>query len=162
MTTTTCMRRTWIVLAALLAAVMAVGLACRNAASDQEPAPAAGPMSLEAVKAVLGTAGDFASGVVDLTRDGETVVVAYRFFDPDKENYESDFATELAPRIQALFQRFHELDGIRMDVIANDPQDPGLWKPFVRLELDRKTVEELHWTGFLARYLLDRTIAERR
>jgi len=151
----------WVVFAGLAMVLAGGGYACRKASSDPKPA-LAGPLSLESVKTVLGAAGDFASGAVDLTKDGAVVVIAFRFYDPDRENYETDFATELAPRIQALYQRFPEIDQIRLDVIANDPDQEGMWKPFVELVLDRKTITEIRWTGFLARYLLDRTIASRR
>jgi hypothetical protein len=152
----------WIVMAGLVTALAAAAFAGWGDAAPDPQRAQGSVLSLESVKSVLGAAGDFASGAVDMTRDGAAVIVAYRFFDPDRENYETDFATELAPRIQSLYQKFPELNQLRMDVIANDPEQVGVWKPFVRLELDRKTIDEIRWTGFLARYILDKTIAARR
>jgi len=145
----------------LLTAALAGGAAGRetNARGGRS---ADEPVSLESIKSVLGMAGDYASGVVDLTRDESEIVIAYRFYDPDGENYETDFATELAPRIQALYKKFPGLNRIRLQVIANDDHNPGLWKPFVQLSFDRKTIEEIRWTGFLARYLLDETLKSRK
>ncbi len=120
------------------------------------------PVTLDQIKSVLGTAMDDVSGVLDVTQDEGEILVAYRYYDLDQENFETDFAQELAPKIQLLYKRFKTLDRVHLQVTANVPSVPGLWKPFTEFTIDRKTVTEIHWTGFLARYLLDQTIKNRK
>lgn len=125
-------------------------------------APAVEAVTLDEVKSVLGTANDYASGVVDVTSGAGEVIIAYRYYDADLQNYETDFASEMAPRIQALYKKFKTLDRLHLQVTANSDSTPNLWKPFAEFELDRKTVEEIHWTGFLARYLLDQVLQSKK
>jgi hypothetical protein len=145
-------------------AVLAIILAAACRGKKEEPAggAAAGPITLDEVKSVLGTANDFASGVVDVTQGNDELIIAYRYYDADLENYETDFASEMAPRIQALYKRFKTLDRLHLQVTSNTGTTPNLWQPFTEFVLDRKTVEEIHWTGFLARYLLDLVIKNKR
>ncbi len=149
-----------------LAVLAAVGApACRGRKSPAvQGAPLSGEITLDGVKAVLGTANDYASGALDVTQGSgsDQLIVAYRYYDVDLQNYESDFASELAPRVQALFKRFPTIERVRFQVTANNPVTAGLWEPFTEFELDRKTVEEIHWTGFLARDILDLVIKNRR
>ena len=147
-----------------LAVLAAVGApACRGRKSPAVPGgPLSGEITLDGVKAVLGTANDYASGVLDVSRGSDELIIAYRYYDVDQQNYETDFASELAPRVQALFKRFPTLERVRFQVTANNPVTAGLWESFAEFELDRKTVEEIHWTGFLARYILDLVIKNKR
>ncbi|MEN6311488.1 MAG: hypothetical protein ABFD80_08125 [Acidobacteriota bacterium] len=155
-------------LAVLTAALLALLIFSFPAAAQgrQTPppknVPSVEPVTLDQVRTVLGTAKDDISGALDVTTgDGETII-AYRYYDVDQENYETDFASELAPKIQLLYKRFKTLDRIRLQVTANVPSEPGLWKPFTEFTIDRKTVTEIHWTGFMARYLLDLVIKNRQ
>ncbi len=155
-------------LAILSAALLALLIFSFPAAAQgrQTPPPknvhAVEPVTLDQMRTVLGTAMDDVSGVLDVTRgDGETLV-AYRYYDVDQENFETDFAQELAPKIQILFKKFKTLDRVHLQVTANVPSEPGLWKPFTEFTIDRKTVTEIHWTGFMARYLLDLVIKNRQ
>lgn len=153
--------RALLVVIGLLSAALAVPAGAQSTKAG-EARPPAGMIDLEGAKSVLGTANDLASGVVDLTRGDNEVIVAYRFYDADAENYETDFANELAPRIQSLYKKFPGLNGVRFQVTANDPLNEGVWKPFAEFVLDRKTVQEIHWTGFLARYLLDLVLRSKK
>lgn len=71
-------------------------------------------------------------------------------------------AAGLAPRVRSLFKRFPTLDRVHFQVTSNNPVTAGLWEPFTEFALDRKTVEEIHWTGFLARYILDLVIENKK
>jgi len=161
MRTNVLMRTAGIVFLAFLAAGLFV--ACQgHKAPEARNAPVSAEITLDGLKSVLGTANDYASGVVDLPRGDGEPIVAYRYYDVDLQNYETDFASEMAPRIQALYKKFGTLDRIRFQVTSNSPVTQGLWKPFTEFELDRKTVEEIHWTGLLARYLHDLVIKNKR
>jgi hypothetical protein len=136
--------------------------ACQNRKAPSARTVADGELSLADARSALGTAGDYASGVVDVTHGSGVLIISYRYYDADLENYETDFASEIAPRIQALFREYRTLDRIRLQVTSNSPVTSGLWQHFADFELDRRTVEEIHWTGFLARYILDLVIKNRR
>jgi len=90
-----------------------------------------------------------------LTKGADELVINYRYYDADLENYETDFASEIAPKIQALYKKYPSLDNIHFRVTTNSASPPPLWKPFVNFTVDRKTVEGIRWTGFLTRYLLE-------
>lgn len=124
-------------------------------AGRARPSQAAEMITLEGVKAVLGTANDYASGAIDLSKGNEGITIAYRYYDADTENYETDFASEIAPKIQALYKKYSSLDTIHFRVTTNSASPPPLWKPFVNFTVDRKTVDGIRWTGFLTRYLLE-------
>jgi hypothetical protein len=150
-----------IVLLALLAAAVTTSCQSKKAAEPTK-VEAVEPITLDDVKSVLGAANDYASGVVDFSQGIDEVIIAYRYYDADLQNYETDFASEMASRVQALYKKFRALDRIHFQVTANSPTTPNLWRPFTEFVLDRKTVEEIHWTGFLARYLLDLAIKNRK
>jgi len=146
---------------ALLAVVLAAACQGKKAAEPMAAA-AVGPVTLDEVKSVLGTANDFASGVVDVNQGNSELIIAYRYYDADLQNYETDSASEMAPRVQALYKKFKTLDRVHFQVTSNSGSTPNLWQPFAEFVVDRKTVEEIHWTGFLARYLLDLVIKNKR
>jgi len=128
--------------------------------------PMGGPLvdsvTPDEVKGVLGTANDYASGVLDVTQGSGELIIAYRHYDADLRNFEADFAAEMASRIQALYKKFKSLDRVRFQVTANTATAPDLWQPFTEFAVDRKTVEEIHWTGFLAKYLEDLALKNRK
>jgi hypothetical protein len=147
------------------AALMAVG----PAAGQAQKAPAANPkkvvegLTLEDVRSVLGTPGDDTSGVSDFSRaEGGEIVIAFRYYDVDVDNYETDFASEIAPKLQMLYKRFKNLDRVRFEIITNNPEAPPLWIPFSQFEMDRKTLEKLHWTWFVARDVVDQVIRNKK
>jgi hypothetical protein len=141
----------------LLAALPA---ACRGKKAD--PAAGEAPMTLDEAKAVLGAANDFASGAVDVSSGEGQVIVAYRYYDVDLQNYEADFSAEVAPKVQAFFRKFKTVDNLHLQVMANDASTPGLWKPFSEFTLDRKTVEKIQWTGMLAKYIEDEVLKTKK
>jgi len=116
-------------------------------------------VTLEEVQSVLGAPKDDASGVSDFSigNDGEAVI-AYRYYDVDQDNYETDFASEIAPRIQSLYKKIKGLDRMRFQILVNDPSASPMWKPFSEFTMDRKTLEKLHWTWFVARDVLDQVL----
>jgi len=148
----------WVCLAVAIVGLAGIGQA--RPLAQARVAQAAEAITLEAVQSVLGKANEMASGVVDISQGTDELLIAYRYYDVDLENFESDFAAEMAPRIQALYKKFKTLNRVHFQVTANNPTTDG-WRPFLEFVLDRKTVEEIHWTGFLARYLLDLAVKRR-
>jgi hypothetical protein len=149
--------------AMLIILTAALSVAFQGKMGGPSPAtPPADEVTLDTVRSVLGTANDFASGVIDVTQGGGELIVAYRYYDADLENYESDLASEMAPQIQTLYKRFKALDRIRFQVMANNASAPELWEPFAEFVVDRKTVEEIRWTGFLVKYLQDLVLKNKK
>lgn len=147
-----------LILAALLAAVPVSAQQMSRTAVPvgQKVAPA---VALGDIQSVLGAPKDDASGVSDFTlgNDGEAVI-AYRYYDVDQDNYETDFASEIAPRLQMLYKKLKGLDRVRFEVLISDESASPMWKPFSEFAMDRKTLEKLHWTWFVSRDILDQVL----
>jgi hypothetical protein len=147
----------------LVVLIAAFSAACQGKKAEPSPGTSAGELfTIDEIKSVLGTAKADVSGVVDVTNGEGEVIVTYRYFDVDRDNYETDFASEMAPKIQLLYKRYKALDRIHLQITANDPLNADVWKSFAEFTVDRKTVEEIHWTGFLARYLLDKVLKSKK
>ena len=153
----------------ILIVVAAVVLVAGPAAAQATKAPGASPkkvvegLTLEDIRSVLGTPGDDTSGVSDFSlAEGGGIVIAYRYFDVDEDNYETDFASEMAPKIQRLYKRFKNLDRIRFEIVANNPGGTPFWKPFSQFFMDRKTMEKLHWTWFVTRDIVDQIVKNKK
>jgi hypothetical protein len=149
----------------ILILVLAAGFA--TAQTKPTPPPAkekvVDEVTLTEVQSVLGIARDDHSGVADFSRgnNGE-VIIAYRYYDVDLTNYETDFASEITPKIQQMYKRFKNFNRIRFQIVTNNPAAPPLWIPFSEFAIDRKTIEDLHYTWFVARYILDQTLKNKR
>ncbi len=149
--------------AALAVLATALTVACQGKKSGSSPSAAGvDEVTVDTVKPILGTANEYASGVLDVTEGNGEVIIAYRYYDADLRNYEADFAMEMASKLQALYKRFKTLDRIHFQVTANTATAPELWQPFAEFVVDRKTIEEIHWTGFLAKYLEDLVIKNKK
>src|SRR5512140_1370519 len=120
-------------------------------------------LTLPDMRAVLGTPTDDSSGVSDFSQgDSGEIIVAYHYYDVDLDNDETDFASEIAPRIQSLYKKFKNLDRVRFEIVTNNPAAPPLWKPFSQFTMDRKTLEKLHWTWFVSRDILDQVLRNKK
>ena len=56
-----------------------------------------------------------------------------------------------------MYKKFKNLDRVRFEIVTNDPAT-AQWKPFSQFTMDRKTLEKLHWTWFVARDILDQVL----
>jgi len=116
-------------------------------------------LTLPEMRTVLGTPRDDSSGISDFSQgDDGGIIIAYHYYDVDRDNYETDFASEIAPKLQALYKKYKNLDRVTFEIVTNNPDAPPLWKPFSEFTMDRKTLEKLHWTWFVARDVLDQVL----
>jgi hypothetical protein len=152
-----------------LIGLLIFGLTAGSALAQAKPTPApekekvVNEVTLSEVRAVLGTARDDHSGVADFSQgDNGEVIIAYHYYDVDEANYETDFASEITPKIQHMYKRFKNFNRVRFEVVTNNPSAPPLWVPFSEFVIDRKTIEELHYTWFVARYILDQTLKNKK
>lgn len=153
----------------ILIAGAILGLTAASAAAQAKPTPSPSDekvvreVTLRQIRSVLGIATDDISGVTDFSQgDNGEVIIAYRYYDVDQANYETDFASEITPRIQAMYNRFKNLDRVRFQVVTNDPSGSLQWVRFSEFVIDRKTIADLHYTWFVARYILDQVLKNRR
>ncbi len=109
------------------------------------------------LKPVLGEARDDASGVVECSSTEDALVISYRYYDADLLNIDNDMVTEMAPKIQALYKKFHALDRIRFQVAINSTT-PGKWEPYASFLITRTIVDEMQWSGILFEDFLKRVL----
>jgi hypothetical protein len=143
-----------VLLVASLGAFLAV---CKGKTAEEAgPAPAESQpvvFSLNAAKVVLGTAVDDQSGLMDLSQDEQGFTLAYRYYDTDLQNIDVDMAADLAPKIEKLYQDFKSLDHVVFQISVNS-ETPGEWKPYVSFAMNRKTADEIDWSGLLSERFL--------
>jgi hypothetical protein len=147
-------------LAAGLPLILGLALVAALAAQTQQTkVKVIDEITLPVLRSVLGTPMDDASGISDFSHgDNGEIIIAYHYYDVDRDNYETDFASEIAPRIQNLYAKFKNLDRVRFEIVTNNPAAPPLWKPFSQFTMDRQTLEKLHWTWFVVRDILDQVL----
>lgn len=160
-------RKLW--LSGTLIVIAILSLSVMQAIAQAQPqAPPANEkvinsVTLSEVRSVLGKAMDDNSGVADFSQgDNGGVIIAYHYYDVDLANYENDFAMDITPKIQMMYKKFKNFDRVRFEVVTNNPSAPPLWIPFASFEIDRKTIEQLHYTYFVARYVLDEVLKNKR
>src|SRR5512138_155499 len=160
-------QRTWLSVLFVAAAVLI--MATVSAAAPAHPAPqqpkekVINEVTLSEVQSIFGTARDDQSGVADFSQgDNAEIIITYRYYDVDLANYETDFASEITPKIQAMYKRFKNFNRVRFQIVTNNPSGTPFWVPFSEFVIDRKTIEELHYTWFVARYILDQTLKNKR
>lgn len=133
-------------------ALMIVGAlaACKGKKSEAlKPVDEQEVYTLDVLKPVLGEAREDNSGILDVTGDATELIVSYRYYDNDMQNYDDDMVKELGPKIEALYAKFKKLDRVVFQVTTNNPLAPGEWKPFVNFAVNRKMVDEFEWSGML-------------
>jgi hypothetical protein len=136
---------------AVLVLVIFGGLAaCKGKTSEAlKPVEEQAVYTLDVLKPILGEAREDNSGIIDVTGDANELIIAYRYYDVDKLNYDDDMAKEIGPKIEALYAKFKKLDRVVFQVTANDPVVLGQWKPYVNFAITRKLVDELDWSSIL-------------
>ena len=137
---------------AVLALMIAGSLAaCKGKKSEAlKPVDEQDVYTLDALKPVLGEAREDNSGVLDVTGDANELIISYRYYDADQQNYDDDMVKELGPKIEELYVKFKKLDRVVFQLTTNNPLSPGEWKPYVNFALNRKMVDELDWSGILS------------
>lgn len=154
-----------------LIVLAAAGLTAAAAAAQAKPSQppvkekekVINEVTLSEVRSVLGTARDDHSGISDFSQgDDGQVIIAYHYYDVDESNYENDFAADITPKIQQMYKRFKNFNKVRFEVVTNNPSGTPLWVPFAAFDIDRKTIEQLHYTYFVAKYILDQVLKSKK
>jgi hypothetical protein len=143
------------VISALGLAVLTISLlglfsACKAKKSQtQEATKEIEIFSLDQLKPILGEAGEDSSGAVDVTGDSRELIISYRYYNPNRKDYDDGLVKDLAPKIEALYKNFKNINRTIFQVAVNDPQVPGQWKPYVSFTVHRKLVEKVEWANIL-------------
>jgi hypothetical protein len=143
--------------AAVLGGAIVLGLGACNANEPagtpeaQKPAAAAPELvDTASVAEVLGKADAENSGVFDVVRGDTEYWIVYHFYTPEAKDIDDDIGIDIAPKIQALYQKFKSLDRVHFVV---DVFHAGLsvdWAPYCSFVTTRKIIDETDWTNFLA------------
>ena len=153
-------QRLWLPLTLIVVVILALAVV---PAAAQAKEKTINEVTLSEVRTVLGTARDDHSGVADFSQgDNGEVIIAYQYYDVDVSNYETDFAMDITPKIQQMYKRFKNFNRVRFEIVTNNPSAPPLWMPFAAFAIDRKTIEELHYTWFVSRYILDQVLKNKK
>jgi len=133
-----------------LVALSFLATACKGKEAEESQAKAViEDINLETLKPILGEAREDNSGLIDVTGDSQETIIAYRYYDADRQNYDDGLVQDLAPKIEKLYQTFKTLDRVIFQVSVNDPQVTGQWKPYVSFTVNRELVKKIEWTNIL-------------
>jgi hypothetical protein len=137
---------------ALLAGI--AGTACRERQKPAGPAPAtAAPAippaiedpTLETLYGILGQAEAANAGVSGLQGGAPEWVVTYRFPAAREKGLEERLGAEMAPKIQALYDRYRDLDRVVFKVEVFEKRDPDAWKPYCSFVTTRRSIDDIDW-----------------
>jgi hypothetical protein len=124
---------------------------CLPACKEKEgtPAPAKG-ITLETFAAVLGNAEAQNSGITELEKTDQGLVVNYHLYLAVPQDFDQLIGKELAPKIEKLYKTFEGIDNVTFDVATPDPAGTGEWRPYCSFDMTRKIYSQLNWTNLLA------------
>ncbi|HRD01900.1 MAG TPA: hypothetical protein PLP57_04565 [Candidatus Saccharicenans sp.] len=126
-------------------------IACKGKeAEEDQPKAVEENINRETLKPILGEAIENSSGLVDVTGDIEEIIISYRYYDADGENYDEGLVQDLASKIEKLYKTFKKLDRVVFQVSVNDPATSEQWKPYVTFTINREVVEKIEWSNILA------------
>jgi len=147
-----------IVLVAVLAALTLTACQGREkTGAPAVPAPAAEKtvntsseeLNTEALSAVLGKAEAENSGVFDVAKGENELVVTYHFYEARKRGLEDRLGPDMAPKIQALYRKFKTIDRVVFKVDLFERRDVIEWRPYCSFATTRKLIDETDWTSLL-------------
>jgi len=114
-------------------------------------------ITLDTIKPIMGEAKDDMSGVIDLTKGENELIMAYRFYTTDTADLDSRIGLDLAPKLKTLYRQFKLLDRIFIGLNIPRAGAPGEWKPYVSFVVTRKIMNETDWAAVLEEDFLKAT-----
>lgn len=121
--------------------------ACKE--KEGTPAPAE-DITLESFAAVLGNAEAQNSGIADLKKTDQGLVVSYHLYLADPQDFDQLIGKDMAPKIEQLYKTFKTIDNVTFDVATPDLSGSGEWRPYCAFDMTRKIYGQLNWTNLLA------------
>ena len=141
-----------------LAVLAALTLAaCQGGEKAAAPAPAAEIVAapageeptLEALYGILGKGEAENSGIVDLAKGENELVVTYHFYEARKKGLEERIGPDMAPKIQALYRKFKSIDRVVFKVDVFERRDVIEWRNYCSFATTRRLIAETNWTSLL-------------
>ena len=110
-------------------------------------------ISVDTLAAVLGKSQDANSGISELSKTPEGLVINYHLYLPEQKDFDALIGADLAPKIQKLYRTFKTIDRVTFNVETGVMADPPSLQPYCSFEMTRRIYEETNWTNLLARDL---------
>ena len=150
----------WVSVLALLGLVVLAALtlaACKGGEKAAAPAPAlektAAPAveepTLEALYGILGKGEAENSGIVDLAKGENELIVTYHFYEARKKGLEDRIGPDMAPKIQALYRKYQSIDRVVFKVDVFERRDVIEWRNYCSFATTRRLIDETNWTSLL-------------
>jgi hypothetical protein len=110
-------------------------------------------ITLQTFAEVLGKAEAQTSGIAELEKTGEDLVVKYYLYLPEPQDFDELIGKDLAPKIEQLYKTFKTLNKVKFDVETPDLAETGKWRPYCSFYMTRRIYNQLNWTNLLSRDL---------
>jgi hypothetical protein len=120
-----------------------------KAAAEKEEESAAEILSVEKLVPIFGESTGTQSGIFDLSKSQEELLISYNLYVADMSNFDEEIGTDMAPKIQKFYEEFTSPDRVAFRVYVPDSGDEP-WKQYVFFVVTRKLVEQTEWTNLLA------------
>ncbi len=142
-------RRIALSLSLLFLAFLAAMLlpACKEKEGTSSPAE---EISLQTFAAILGNAEPQTSGIAELEKTDQGLVVSYHLYLPEAQDFDELIGKDLAPKIEQLYKTFKTIDNVTFDVETPDVSGSGAWRSYCSFDMTRKVYNQLNWTNLLA------------
>jgi hypothetical protein len=138
----------------MLGLLALAGLALVVAPACKAKAPASSEdITLESVVAVMGRASGSSSGVSELTKSDGSYTINYHLMLPEPGAFDTMIGSDLAPKIEKLYETFPSLDQVTFTVETGDVSNPANVQPYCSFDMTRKVYNQLNWTNLLAKDL---------
>jgi hypothetical protein len=135
----------------ILALLTAISIsACKKEAGTSAESE---EITLESFATVLGKAETDKSGIVELRKTGQGLVVHYHLYLPEAQDFDELVGKDLAPKIEKLYGTFKTIDKVTFEVETPDLAETGEYRPYCDFDMTRKIYSQLNWTNLLARDL---------
>ncbi len=134
----------FLVLAFLIAILMP---ACKE---KEGTSPQAERITLETFAAVLGQAEAQTSGITELQKTDQGLVVTYHLYLSQPQDFDALIGSDLAPKVEQLYKTFTSIDKVKFAVETPDLAETGRWQPYCSFQMTRKIYNQLNWSNLLA------------
>jgi hypothetical protein len=110
-------------------------------------------ISIDTLAAVLGKAEGANSGISELSKTPDGLVINYHLYLPEQKDFDALIGTDLAPKIQNLYKIFKSIDKVTFTVETGVVANPPSLEPYCSFDMTRRIYEQTNWTNLLARDL---------
>jgi hypothetical protein len=122
-----------------------------HACKEKEGTPTqAERITLQTLATVLGKADTQTSGIADLEKTDQDLVVTYHLYLSQPQDFDELIGNDLAPKVEQLYKTFTTIDKVKFAVETPDLAETGRWRPYCSFHMTRKIYNQLNWSNLLA------------